>query len=167
MEKTNLVGLRLTQIQQTETSTMHNLKWFTLSFCIFCSTTLIAQEQTSETESVVQDYCPIDLATADWTAWQQCQGQLVKITGKITHLIMQHPTGLHNTFSLDEKQPNKKHETYLETPQSQLVLTSDEAIECEEQIEVEGIVDLVDLGGDTGKQSYKNVWLKVERYTCQ
>jgi hypothetical protein len=109
--------------------------------------------------------CDIDGNT--WEAWEKCDNQVVKIAGRISEFPMQHPTGLHNAFNPHTKAFETKMENYMDYKGAQLVLTSKEAITCKGRIEVEGIVDLIDLGGQEGtKQGYKNIWIKVIHFEC-
>jgi len=112
-------------------------------------------------------YCELNLEEEYWAAWQRCEGQLVKIMGQVATLPMQHPTGLHNQMNLDTGGFETRYETYVNMQDAQLVVTSDAPINCSAAIVVEGIVDIVELGGEKGKSSYKNVWLKLQQYECR
>ena len=113
------------------------------------------------------EYCEIDPDGSYWDAWEKCEARLVRIKGKIAESAMQHPVGLHNTFDFNTKRIKEKHETYIDMNDFQIVVTSDQKIECTGNIEVEGIVDIIDLGGEAGKSSYKNVWIKAQNYECK
>ncbi len=111
------------------------------------------------------DYCVID--ESDWSAWETCKNQIVKIIGHISEFPKQHPTGLHNSFDPDTNELKIKFENYMDINGFQVVLTTDEKINCKGRIEVEGLVDIVDLGGQRGtKESYKNIWIKVMNFKC-
>ncbi|GBC59725.1 hypothetical protein DENIS_0666 [Desulfonema ishimotonii] len=130
-------------------------------FLIFTSLIIFAEQKDNE-------YCEINHREPVGAAWKKCEGKLVKITGKISNFALQHPTGMHDTFDPEAKEAKRKYETYIDTGTSQIVITSDEKIECSGDIEVEGIVDIVDLGGEEGtKTSYKNVWIQVQSYRCK
>jgi len=112
------------------------------------------------------EYCKID--EGDWDAWVACNNKYVKIIGRISDSPMQHPTGIHNTLDAITMQLRTKFENYMDINGSQIVLTSDEEINCKGRIEVEGLVDVVDLGGpDKTKQGYKNIWVKVVSFECK
>ena len=113
-------------------------------------------------------YCEIDSNEPNWAAWEKCDGKLVKITGKIADFALQHPVGTHDTFDPKTKEVKRKYETYIDTGDSQIVITSDQKIECSGDIEIKGIVDIIDLGGEEGtKSSYKNVRIRVQSYKCK
>ncbi len=69
--------------------------------------------------------------------------------------------------SKDTNELKIKFENYMDINGFQVVLTTDEKINCKGRIEVEGIVDIVDLGGQMEtKESYKNIWIKVMNFKC-
>jgi len=120
------------------------------------------------TQGQTKGYCSIDPEKSFWAAWEKCDGKRVKVTGKMAEFAMQHPTGLHDRFDPETTEFKKQHEAYLELNDAQIVLTSSEKITCSDAIEVEGLVDLVDLGGEEGtKSGYKNIWIKVRSYQCK
>ena len=113
-------------------------------------------------------YCEIDPDEPNWAAWEKCEGKLVKITGKIADFALQHPAGMHDTLDLKTREVKRKYKTYIDIGDAQIVITSDQKIECSGGIKVEGIVDIVDLGGEEGaKYGYKNVWIRVQSYKCK
>ncbi|MCK5215548.1 MAG: hypothetical protein KAR05_09370 [Candidatus Omnitrophica bacterium] len=128
---------------------------------IFSPPAVFAEQKTNK-------YCEIDLNESNWAAWEKCEGKLVKITGKIAGLALQHPVGMHDTLDFKTGEVKGKYETRIDTGGSQIVITSDQKTECSGDITVEGIVDIVDLGGEEGSKSgYKNVWIRVQSYKCK
>lgn len=95
-----------------------------------------------------------------------CNNKTVKIVATTSNNVMQHPMGMHDTLDFATKKINRTHENYIDFDGMQIVATSKETIKCSEKVEIEGTVDLVDLGGEAGKDSYKNVWIKTHQYNC-
>ena len=128
-----------------------------LSFLFFLSPFLYANE-----------YCEIDDSKFSWSAWEQCDGRIVKIVGNKSKMYLQHPTGLHDFFDLKTGQFKKKFEHYINFAGHEIIVTFEEKIVCEDSVEIEGVVDIVDLGGDAGtKGGYKNVWIKASNMICK
>ena len=127
---------------------------------VFTPLSIFAEQKNNE-------YCEID---PNEPSWEKCEGKLVKITGKIADSvsILQHPVGMHNTLDIKTKEIKKKYETYIDVGNSQIIITSDEKIEYSGDIEVEGIVDIFDLGGNEHtKGGSKSVWIRVQSYRCK
>ena len=96
-----------------------------------------------------------------------CADKTVKIRTKISQFGLQHPVGMHDTLDFKTKELKRVHENYLEFDGWEIVATYKEPFKCENNIEIEGTVDVVNLGGPKGtKNSYKNVWIKTDNYKC-
>lgn len=109
----------------------------------------------------------IDLTTENTQNIEHCQGQLIRIQGQHAPMIMQHPTGLYNSFDINTGKMKKSYENYVETVLGQIVVVTQSPIQCPDTFIIKGYLDIVDLGGAANtKNSYKNYWIKATAITC-
>ncbi|MDA0967695.1 MAG: hypothetical protein O2970_12190 [Proteobacteria bacterium] len=95
-----------------------------------------------------------------------CENKTIKINAKISDFAMQHVAGVHLLLDLNTKKIKSAHENYIDFDGMQIVATYKEPFKCNNNIEVVGTVDIVDLGGKVGKSSYRNIWLRTHNYKC-
>ncbi len=110
--------------------------------------------------------CQIPMEKLDSSNIALCENKTVIITTKTSELGLQHPTGIHNSYDFITNKLKKEHENYILFDNIEIVATYKEPFNCSDQIELEGTVNIVDLGGTEGKNSYKNVWIKTKNYNC-
>ena len=120
---------------------------------------------------LTKKFCLIALNDFDYNRykpadWEKCDTKQVKVRGTISPDVMQHPSGLHSALQ-DLTGKTKSYENYVDVGQMQIVVTYKHKISCDSQIDIEGTLDLVSLGGKPGtKSSYKNYWLKASKVRC-
>ena len=122
----------------------------------------------SVAQSGKNNFCSVDTGETSFSSWQECNGKLVKVKGRVSGSFFgQHPVGIHDTMDIVTFQHNRKYETDVDIGGRQVVLSYPERIECQECIDIEGIVDIVDLGGEEGTRgSYGGLWIKVLNFRC-
>lgn len=122
-----------------------------LPFVIACNSTTPAAPPSAESSNT---FCN------DKQALEGCIDQPVKIIGVESTIPNQHP--LMNG-------PNE-HQQYIDTEQGQIVILTSEEISCPAEIEITGPLDLVALDceeGESGKCSYQNYFVTVEKWECK
>lgn len=93
-----------------------------------------------------------------------CQNKTVRLEGAISRRIMQHPV----MTMPDVPGEKKTFQNYLDTKFGQIVLVSNDEITCADKIEVEGVLSMINLGGEPGtKNSYKNPFVQVAKFSCK
>ena len=114
--------------------------------------------------------CP--LTETESASWLNCDGKQAKVSGTQPSPleIMQHPMMNGPRFSTDAAgNPifTRTEQSYLNVGKRQIILVSDTVIECQNEIEVTGILERISLGGSLGtKESYKGWFIRVSKYEC-
>lgn len=93
---------------------------------------------------------------------------MVNIIARLSRGISQHPSGMHDNYDLLTDKVVHKTESFVDFDGVQMVVTTTkgDGIKCNGDIEIEGVVDIVDLGGESGKSSYRNIWIKALNFRC-
>lgn len=113
-----------------------------------------------------QDFCELKSDLSDFDKFKNCNGKTVQFTGKMATQILQHPTGLHYNFDIENKTITEKVQNYVDFGSEQIVVTSDTLIECKNEVQLIGEVDIIQLGGTQGKEDYRTPWLRLISYNC-
>ena len=91
----------------------------------------------------------------------------MKFTAKVSSHVEQHPTGQMDTLNPETNQPVRKHETYVSISDgAQIVVASDVPINCQESIEVEGVVRIVETTPGSKGKNYRRPWIYVGSFRC-
>lgn len=91
----------------------------------------------------------------------------MKFTAKVSSSVEQHPTGQMDMLNPEANQRVRTHETYVNISDgAQIVLASDVPINCQESIEVEGMVRIVETTPGSKGSNYHRPWIYVGSFRC-
>jgi hypothetical protein len=98
--------------------------------------------------------------------WKKCDGQLVRIFGKVPAFVMQHPSYLSDNHNI-----KRQHQSYIDTAfRKQIVLLSEERITCQNKLTVTGILE-TNVGpcdpDSPGKNMYCGSKIHVNQWECR
>ena len=127
---------------------------------------LLACQQLMADESM-KDYCQLDKNPPDFASFQHCDHKIVQLTATMAKEVLQHPTGLHIDFNVEQKIVIERVENYVNVGSLQIVVTSNKPLECKDKVYLTGRVDMISQGGVKGtKDGYQNPWLRLQSYRC-
>ena len=86
------------------------------------------------------------------------------VKGGITKDVSSHPTGLNIELDADDK-IIRLEELYVNAGFHQLVVTSEQPIDCQRKVEVIGTLDIVTISVNE-EDSYQSYWIESDSIRC-
>lgn len=98
--------------------------------------------------------------------WQQCDGQLITMLGKVPRIVMQHPM-LAFDLELPGSNSSRTMQSYMDVGDHQIILLTKTEMTCQGELQVKGSLEQIDLGGKKGtKESYQGWAVHVDKFMC-
>ena len=122
-------------------------------FAFACS---VSSSQKKVSEPVIGEKKRCDFAQKN----QECIGQLVQIKGSIPQMVYSHPI-LSSPSGVDSVQK------YIQVGELQLIILSEGDWTCSGDVQVNGILKEIDMGGPEGTRgSYRNYYISKSEIQC-